>query len=90
VHGLRLARQSIAQHPGLLEEANLVITQWRGREKRHFLDPVPLQDLYERWIRGREAAPAARGQPLRAWHSRASFVASDREAGDWGLRLACV
>ena len=35
---------------GLLEEANLVAIVWRGREKLHFLNPVPLQDIYDRWI----------------------------------------
>ncbi len=35
----------------MLEAANLVTTQKRGREKLHFLNPVPLQDIYERWIR---------------------------------------
>jgi DNA-binding transcriptional ArsR family regulator len=48
---LAMARQSVTQHLGLLEAANLVTTQWRGREKLHFLNPVPLQDIYERWIR---------------------------------------
>ncbi len=48
---LAMARQSVTQHLGLLEAANLVTTQKRGREKLHFLNPVPLQDIYERWIR---------------------------------------
>lgn len=48
---LEMARQSVTQHLGLLEAANLVITHKRGREKLHFLNPVPLQDIYERWIR---------------------------------------
>ena len=48
---LAMARQSVTQHLGLLEAANLVTTQRRGREKLHFLNPVPLQDIYERWIR---------------------------------------
>jgi hypothetical protein len=34
----------------LLEAANLVVTARRGREKLHFLNPVPLQEIYERWI----------------------------------------
>ena len=46
-----MARQSVTGHLDLLEEANLVVTQWRGREKLHFLNPVPLQNIYERWIR---------------------------------------
>ena len=47
---LDMTRQSVTQHLALLEAANLVATRWRGREKLHFLNPVPLQDIYERWI----------------------------------------
>ncbi len=47
---LDMARQSVTQHLALLEVANLVTTQRRGREKLHFLNPVPLQEIYERWI----------------------------------------
>jgi DNA-binding transcriptional ArsR family regulator len=47
---LDMTRQAVTQHLDLLEEANLVATVWRGREKLHFLNPVPLQEIYERWI----------------------------------------
>ncbi|HTV85411.1 MAG TPA: metalloregulator ArsR/SmtB family transcription factor [Dyella sp.] len=47
---LDMTRQAVTQHIGLLETANLVATQRRGREKLHFLNPVPLQQIYERWI----------------------------------------
>ena len=47
---LAMTRQGVAQHLDLLEEANLVATMRRGREKLHFLNPVPLQEIYERWI----------------------------------------
>jgi DNA-binding transcriptional ArsR family regulator len=47
---LDMTRQGVTQHLGVLEAANLVATVRRGREKLHFLNPVPLQDLYERWI----------------------------------------
>src|SRR5205814_8976478 len=40
----------VTQHLDLLETANLVATVRRGREKLHFLNPVPLQEIYERWI----------------------------------------
>jgi DNA-binding transcriptional ArsR family regulator len=46
-----MARQSAAQHLELLEAANLVTTQRRGREKLHFINPVPLHEVYERWVR---------------------------------------
>ena len=48
---LDMTRQSATQHLGLLEEANLVSTVWRGREKLHFINPVPLHEVYERWVR---------------------------------------
>ena len=48
---LEMTRQGVAQHLALLEAAKLVAVQWRGREKLHFLNPVPLQEIYDRWIR---------------------------------------
>jgi hypothetical protein len=50
-----MARQSATQHIGILEAANLVTTQWRGREKLHFINPVPLHEVYQRWVRKFEA-----------------------------------
>jgi len=49
--GLAMARQSATQHLDLLEAANLISTVRRGREKRHFINPVPLHEVYERWVR---------------------------------------
>ena len=48
---LDMARQSVTQHLGILEQANLVSTVKRGREKMHFINPVPLHEVYERWVR---------------------------------------
>ncbi|MFN7180536.1 ArsR/SmtB family transcription factor [Hyphomonas sp.] len=48
---LDMARQSVTQHLQILEEANLVSTLRRGREKLHFINPVPLHEVYERWVR---------------------------------------
>jgi DNA-binding transcriptional ArsR family regulator len=45
-----MTRQGVTQHLDVLEAANLVATVRRGREKLHFLNPVPLQEIYERWI----------------------------------------
>jgi DNA-binding transcriptional ArsR family regulator len=47
---LDMTRQGVTQHLALLEAANVVATIRRGREKLHFLNPVPLQEIYERWI----------------------------------------
>ncbi len=49
--GIAIARQSVTQHLLLLEEVNLISVNWRGREKRHYFNPVPIHMIYERWIR---------------------------------------
>jgi DNA-binding transcriptional ArsR family regulator len=45
-----MTRQAVTQHLQLLEEANLVAIVWQGREKLHYLNPVPLHEIYARWI----------------------------------------
>jgi DNA-binding transcriptional ArsR family regulator len=47
---LDMTRQAVTKHLKLLEEANLVVTIWRGREKLHYLNPVPIHEIAERWI----------------------------------------
>ena len=47
---LAMTRQAVTKHLARLEAANLVATVWRGREKLHYLNPVPIGDIYERWI----------------------------------------
>jgi uncharacterized protein YndB with AHSA1/START domain/DNA-binding transcriptional ArsR family regulator len=54
-----MARQSATQHLGVLEEANLVSSVRRGREKLHYLNPVPLHEIQDRWI-GRFERPRMR------------------------------
>ena len=48
---LEMTRQSATQHLALLDAAGLLAVQWRGREKLHYLNRVPLQGIYERWLR---------------------------------------
>lgn len=48
---LDMTRQSATQHIDMLVEANLVTTVKRGREKLHFINPVPIHEVYERWVR---------------------------------------
>lgn len=48
---LDMARQSVTQHLEILEAANLVSVVRRGREKLHFINPVPIHEVYERWVR---------------------------------------
>src|SRR5664279_3937212 len=47
---LDMTRQAVTKHLAVLEEANLVAVVWRGREKLHYLNPVPIYDISERWI----------------------------------------
>jgi len=49
--GLDMTRQAVSKHLVILEEANLVATERRGRDKLHFLNPVPINAIAERWIR---------------------------------------
>src|SRR3954452_18771319 len=48
--GLAITRQSVSKHLGILETANLVTTIRRGREKLHYLNAAPINEIGERWI----------------------------------------
>lgn len=48
--GHDMSRQAVTKHISVLEEANLVVIQWQGREKLHFLNPVPIHEIADRWI----------------------------------------
>jgi DNA-binding transcriptional ArsR family regulator len=48
--GLAMTRQAVSQHLALLEAANLVATVRKGREKLHYLNPVPIHEVHARWI----------------------------------------
>lgn len=58
--GRGMSRQAVAKHLAVLEAANLVVTKKQGREKLHYLNPMPINEIYMRWIgrfeRGRVAA----------------------------------
>src|ERR1700733_9867920 len=47
---LEMTRQAVTKHLKILEEANLVVVIWRGREKLHYLNPVPIHQIADRWI----------------------------------------
>lgn len=47
---LDMTRQAVTKHLAVLEDANLVVSLRRGREKLHYLNPVPIHDIAERWI----------------------------------------
>ena len=46
-----LSRQALTRHLSVLEQAGLVVVQWSGREKLHYLNPVPLRRIHDRWLR---------------------------------------
>ncbi len=48
--GLRMTRQAVAKHLAILKKANLVSWKREGRERFHFINPVPINDIAERWI----------------------------------------
>ena len=48
--GLQMSRQAVTKHLAILEAANLVAARRQGREKLHYLNPVPIQEISERWI----------------------------------------
>jgi len=60
---LDMTRQAASKHLAILEEAELVVAIWEGREKLHYLNPVPIRMISERWIKkfeeGRLAALSA-------------------------------
>jgi DNA-binding transcriptional ArsR family regulator len=53
---MAMSRQAVTKHLRILEKANLVTTHFRGREKLHYLNPVPLHEISRRWIQPFESA----------------------------------
>ncbi|MBO6506066.1 MAG: helix-turn-helix transcriptional regulator [Kordiimonadaceae bacterium] len=50
IEGTDMRRQSASKHVQILEEAGLVHVEWRGREKKHFLNPIPVREISRRWL----------------------------------------
>ena len=48
--GLEMSRQAVAKHLAILEAANMVSVHWQGREKLHYLNPVPIGEIVTRWV----------------------------------------
>jgi len=55
--GLAMSRQAVSKHLGILEDANLIATEKHGREKLHYLNPVPIHAITDRWIGRFERGP---------------------------------
>src|SRR3954465_13937007 len=63
--GHDMSRQAVTKHLALLEEANLVVSQKQGREKLHYLNPMPISEIYSRWIGKFEQSRVAALQNLK-------------------------
>jgi len=50
IAGTQMRRQSASKHVQILETAGLIVTEWQGREKKHFLNSVPIQEINRRWV----------------------------------------
>lgn len=69
---IEMSRQAVTKHLKILEQALLIATIWQGREKLHYLNPVPIHEIADRWIRkfehGRLRALADLKKKLEAEH----------------------
>lgn len=63
---LEMSRQAASKHLDVLERAGLVTANRNGREKRHHLNPVPIQEIHDRWIRKYESSRLRTLTDLRA------------------------
>ena len=57
--GQEMSRQAVSKHLAILEEAELVVVQWHGREKHYYLNPLPIHEISERWLDKFSAGKAA-------------------------------
>lgn len=79
-----LSRYAVMQHLGVLEEGGLVVPRRRGRERFNFLNPVPIQQIYDRWVSNYQQPWAAGLVALKADLERgaASTAKDERNAGE--------
>ena len=75
---LEMTRFGVAKHLRLLEEAGLVVTRRAGRAKLHFLNPVPIQQIHNRWIDKFTLGPASRLADLKTTLEAESSTEDER------------
>ncbi|MEM9037303.1 MAG: helix-turn-helix domain-containing protein [Actinomycetota bacterium] len=75
-----MTRFGVMKHLRVLEEAHLVVTERRGRSKLHYLNPVPIQQIHDRWI-SRYATPFAAALSDLSSAAATNAPATDEEAG---------
>src|SRR5215468_2750302 len=74
---LDMTRQAVTKHLAVLEAANLVVVLWRGREKPHYLNPVPIHEIADRWI-GKFELTACASWPNSSSNSKERPMAESR------------
>jgi uncharacterized protein YndB with AHSA1/START domain/DNA-binding transcriptional ArsR family regulator len=79
--GLAMARQSASQHLSVLQSANLISVVWQGRLKLHYLNPVPLHEMQERWI-DRFAPPRLHALSLVKQHAEEDLMTNNPAVED--------
>ncbi len=73
---LEMSRQAVTKHLRILEKANLVTSVFRGRDKIHYLNPVPLHEVARRWIKPFESARLVSSTNSRSnWRKRPNHTA---------------
>jgi len=48
---LEMTRQSVTKHLLILQEAELIVVEWKGRHKYHYLNVAPIGEIYDRWVK---------------------------------------
>lgn len=82
--GLEMSRQAVTKHLGILEAANLVSTRKEGRRKLHFLNPVPIHEIGERWIGKFERTHLDALADLKRTLERKPGAGEASDPGAWG------
>jgi DNA-binding transcriptional ArsR family regulator len=70
---MKMSRQAVAQHLAILESGNLISVAWSGRMKHHYLNPVPIHEIYVRWVKKFEQ------RSLRALHDLKAQLEGDAD-----------
>lgn len=81
---LDMSRQAVSKHLKILEAANLISIQWQGREKLHFLNPIPLAEIVHRWVGRFEEARLDRLVDLKT-QSETKALSEQRKRNRHGL-----
>jgi DNA-binding transcriptional ArsR family regulator/uncharacterized protein YndB with AHSA1/START domain len=80
-----LSRFAVMQHLGVLEEAGMIVVERRGRTRRNYLNPIPIRQLYERWMRSHSSTAAEAALHLKRYAESTSEVVQTMDANEYRL-----